>query len=248
MGSHVFATLAVEGLAVFGKRDAEQEARILGALQNLGNTLLNNIIMPTANQLVQTTALAVTQILADIANGNTVLVGKRDNTEQEARILAALQNLGNTIVNDIIMPTANQLVQTAALAVTQVLADIANGNTVLVGKRDSEQEARILGALQNLGNTIVNEVIMPTANQIVQMTALAVTQVLADIANGNTVLVGGKREIDAAEQARIFGLISSTVNSLANSAYDLLNSAVQTASFHIAVTLANIAENGLIGK
>jgi len=242
--TQVLADIANGNINLVGKRNIETDPKILNWLTNLGQQIVDDIILPTANQLVQTGALAVTQVLADIANGNINLVGKR-NIETDPKILNWLTNLGQQIVDDILLPTANQLVQTGALAVTQVLADIANGNINLVGKRNIvEADPKILNWLTNLGQQIVDDILLPTVNELVQTGALAVTQVLADIANGNINLVGKRDEIEQ----RIFGLIQNTVNNLANQAFDIINSAVQTASFHIAVSLANIAENGLIGK
>jgi len=249
------ADIANGNTVLVGKRQlTEADQRFLAALgqlaQNIGQTIVTEV-STAANQLVQQGALAFTQVLADIANGNTVLVGKREITEADPRIWAALSQFGQTIGQIVVTEVstaANPLVQQGALAVTQVLADIANGNTVLVGKRQlTEEDQRFLSSLVQLGQTIGQSIVTEVsnaANQLVQQGALAVTQVLADIANGNTVLVGKRDEIDT----RIFNLISNAVNTVANQAYDLLNSAVQTVSFQIAVTLANIAENGLIGK
>jgi len=141
------------------------------------------------------------KILSDIASGNiVVLVGKQQANKADPRILAVFQQVGQNIANEF-YNTANQWVQQAALAITQILANIASGNIILIGKRQvAEVDPRILAVFQQLGQNIANE-FYNAANQFVQQSALAVTQVLAAIASGNIQLIGKR-----AEKEKVFAI------------------------------------------
>ena len=218
------------GVIPAGKRSLEK-----GLLDELLNTLQSGAY-DLANTVVSSTAMTLTQLLAQIANG------KRDVLAQLFPELADFANflhnylvLGGVIapgkralekgmfddlLNSLqsqIYDLANTAVSSLAMSITQMLANFSQG------KRDLLEKGMFDDLLNNLQNQIYD-----LANTAVSSLAMSITQLLANFSQG-------KRDLEK-------GMFDDLVNNLQNSIYDLANTAVSSLAMSITQLLANFSQ------